>query len=208
MISCTCGGVLKGRSMKFVEPPLHLHRLEIGPLSRAGFLDGAHTEQLVIHDAAGRAVTLTLRAGDGEVIAEMIPVDHPAAVMRESIIVSYTSCNFGGRRAWWICPQCSSRRGALFEHQQHWRCRDCLGLSYHSQRVSRAERLANKIKGLREQLGPSPFDAGLPERPKGMRRCRYFRTLLKWREARRKWFQMERERLENEIAYLAQHRTR
>jgi hypothetical protein len=184
------------------------HRLEIATLAWGGFLNSDRVEDIIVHDIAGNALIVTLRAEVGAVSVEVAPVGRPTLATRETIRISYSDCNFGGHRAWWTCPGCGSRRSALFEHQYRWRCRCCLRMPYRSQRLSRAERMAEKITALRAQLGRFPHDIGVPPRPKGMRCARYLKTLCELRDTRLMWAKLQRERLAREIARLTQSRTR
>ena len=83
----------------------------------------------------------------------------------EEIQLEYTLCNFGGRRAWFICPNCGSRVGKVYLPETYyvgdvriWRfaCRRCYYLSYEQQRSNRnrqqtyeyrAERIAERWLG-------------------------------------------------------------
>ena len=47
-----------------------------------------------------------------------------------------TKCHYGGQRQWFRCPACSKRVGILYEHEDHFKCRTCLGLCYASQKVN------------------------------------------------------------------------
>lgn len=53
-----------------------------------------------------------------------------------SVQLSTTPTQFGGQRAWFICPGCNQRRGVLLKHPISKRigCRKCLGLQYRKQR--------------------------------------------------------------------------
>ena len=45
-----------------------------------------------------------------------------------------TSCNFGGVRYWFACPECSKRVGGLYlaPGERYFMCRKCNKLTYHS----------------------------------------------------------------------------
>jgi hypothetical protein len=91
----------------------------------------------------------------------------------------------GGRRWWFFCPQCRTRRQTLYADQEtfRWNCRQCAGLAYTSQHLApwkrvalRAEKLARKAK-----VRWDPDDIFLPSRPRGMHR----RTFKRHRAALR-----------------------
>ncbi|WP_156224505.1 hypothetical protein [Haloferax gibbonsii] len=92
--------------------------------------------------------------------------------------LEYTSCNFGGSRPWFRCPQCNTRRGKLYLRPSGGRfaCRECHDLGYQSSRASgtkyreaelRYRRAFAKAdaKGRRPHPNQQPYR---PERPKGM----------------------------------------
>lgn len=87
-----------------------------------------------------------------------IPLD-----INKPIPLTWTSCNFGGLRKWFVCD-CGSRVGRLFFNREHIACRDCLELVYVSQRQGEIDRLWNRIKYLESKLIDGCF------RPKGMHR--------------------------------------
>ncbi len=44
-----------------------------------------------------------------------------------------TSCFFGGKRYWFLCPRCNRRTGILYFVQSEYTCRSCSRLAYRSQ---------------------------------------------------------------------------
>lgn len=64
--------------------------------------------------------------------------------------LDWTTCNFGGKRPWFLCPAHGcSRRVAILYGGSIFACRHCYQLAYPSQRETdydRAARRANKIK--------------------------------------------------------------
>ena len=49
------------------------------------------------------------------------------------ISIVFSSCHFGGRRPWFVCPGCRQKVGILYAASR-FRCRGCLNLGYQSQR--------------------------------------------------------------------------
>lgn len=95
----------------------------------------------------------------------------------EEIELSFTQPHLGGRRPWFVCPACCSRRLKLYCGGR-FLCRECLGLQYQSTRDSRPLRMVRRLNRLRRQLGGTVV-AGelLPVRPKGMHQRTYHRLL-------------------------------
>ena len=108
----------------------------------------------------------------------------------ESVSLSWTSCNYGGRRPWFRCPgvtngvYCGRRVSKLYIRQRYFVCRHCYRLVYPSQRVAVADRPMRRTQNIRMRLGGSgnllePF----PRKPKGMHWQTYWRLWDKARKA-------------------------
>ncbi len=65
---------------------------------------------------------------------------HHGTRRAQTIAFDYTSCHFGGKRRWFICPRCRRRVGKIFlpnfPSAGYWYCRHCYDLTY----VQRQER--------------------------------------------------------------------
>ena len=82
--------------------------------------------------------------------------------------LDWTPCHFGGRRPWFLCPNCS-RRVAVLYSMTAFICRRCLGLAYESQRESPCDRALRRAQAIRERLGGSGSMAEpFPLKPRGM----------------------------------------
>ena len=102
--------------------------------------------------------------------------------LQETVALSWTACNFGGERPWFICPGagCGRRVALLYGPERYFLCRHCYDLTYQSQRDNKMYQALHKAQSIRARLGGSanvmePF----PERPKGMHWRTYERL---WRE--------------------------
>ncbi len=71
---------------------------------------------------------------------------------RKEIDLSFTEPPLGGRRPWFVCPECGSRRLKLYCGGR-FLCRECLGLQYQSTRDSLPLRMVRRLNKLRRQLG-------------------------------------------------------
>lgn len=113
----------------------------------------------------------------------------PDGVRREfrcRISLTWTECNYGGRRPWFVCPGrgCDRRAAKLFLRNGHFLCRRCHGLAYESQRQDFESRQLNKAQAVRRRLGGSaslldPF----PWKPKWMHWATYQRLREEERQA-------------------------
>jgi len=88
------------------------------------------------------------------------------------IKLNWASCNYGGKRAWFICPAngCGRRVAKLFLNSSgSFACRHCNHLAYASQRETVSDRALRLTRNVRQELGwePSLMDQNVPK-PKGM----------------------------------------
>jgi hypothetical protein len=90
--------------------------------------------------------------------------------------ITWTTCHFGGRRPWFVCPHCGRRIAVIYIAGEYVACRRCLGLAYASQQEPVRQRGLHKARKIRDRLGGSANMAvAFPDRPKGMHRTTYKR---------------------------------
>lgn len=91
------------------------------------------------------------------------PVNYP-------VRLDWTACNYGGRRAWWLCPAAScGRRVAVLYGGAVFACRHCHRLAYRCQRETDDDRAARRAGTIRRRLGWEPgILNGSGLKPKGM----------------------------------------
>lgn len=102
--------------------------------------------------------------------------------MNYPVWLTWTSCNFGGERAWWLCPGlgCGRRVGVLFGGKMYL-CRHCQNLAYTSQRETPGDRALRQANRLRERLGWVPGIAhGAGDKPARMHWRTYNRMCLEY----------------------------
>lgn len=98
--------------------------------------------------------------------------------VQEPVSLSWTACNFGGVRPWFICPGagCGRRVAVLYGPGRSFLCRHCYELVYASQRENEMHRALRRAQTIRERLGGSAnMTKPFPERPKGMHHETYWR---------------------------------
>jgi hypothetical protein len=106
--------------------------------------------------------------------------------VRESVALSWTACNFGGERPWFICPGagCGRRVALLYGEGKYFLCRHCYDLTYESQRENEMHRALRRAQAIREGLGGSAnMTEPFPEKPKGMHWKTYERLWWEHHEA-------------------------
>jgi hypothetical protein len=106
--------------------------------------------------------------------------------VQETVALSWTACNLGGERPWFICSGagCGRRVAVLYGLGRYFLCRHCCDLSYESQREKSMYRALHKAQNIRERLGGSanmmePF----PEKLRGMHWSTYERLWWEHHEA-------------------------
>lgn len=90
--------------------------------------------------------------------------------IEHTVGLTYTPCNYGGQRAWFICPAygCGRRVAVLYGAGRYFACRHCYELAYQSQREQWLERTSRKSRKIIKRLGGDPYDDVYPDRPRGM----------------------------------------
>lgn len=95
---------------------------------------------------------------------------------------TWTACNYGGRRTWFLC-QCGRRVGKVFFKGEQYGCRHCLRLTYQSRRDCQINRAWGRIYTIGKRLKlDEPLiewhDYRPPPRPKWMHRQRHRKLWL------------------------------
>jgi hypothetical protein len=104
----------------------------------------------------------------------------------ERIGLSFSSCHYGGKRPWFVCPmaECGRAVAVLYLCGLRFLCRHCHSLAYASQREGRAERALRRSQKIRTRLGGSAFVMDpFPEKPRRMRWATYGRLIEQANEA-------------------------
>lgn len=97
--------------------------------------------------------------------------------------LTYTPCNYGGSRVWFLCP-CCGRRVAKLYGGAIYACRHCHKLAYQSQRETQDGRALRKADKMRDRLGWVPgILNGEGGKPKGMHWATYGRMLDQYSKA-------------------------
>src|SRR5918992_5871276 len=77
--------------------------------------------------------------------------------VKQAVPLTWTVCNFGGERPWFICPgaRCGRRVAVLYGPGEYFLCRHCYDLIYQSQRDNKVYRAVHRAQDIRRQLGGS-----------------------------------------------------
>ena len=106
--------------------------------------------------------------------------------VREPVPLSWTACNFGGERPWFICPGagCGRRVAVLYGPGRYFLCRHCYDLVYGSQREDKTQRALRRAQKIRKRLeGSANMMEPFPDKPKGMHWKTYERLWWEHHEA-------------------------
>jgi hypothetical protein len=89
--------------------------------------------------------------------------------VEQTIQLSRSSCNYGGYRYWFLCPQCNARVAVLCRAGKYFLCRHCHNLNYASQHENVADRMMRKARKIRKRLeGDINLTIPVAFKPKGM----------------------------------------
>ncbi|MGJ8610226.1 MAG: hypothetical protein ACSHWY_03975 [Octadecabacter sp.] len=102
--------------------------------------------------------------------------------IEQTIPVTYTDCNYGGGRPYFLCSgvvngrHCGRRVGKLFAGGRYFLCRHCYHIAYGSQSEPKYDRMLRRANKLRVALGGEAGTAHwIAPKPKGMRHRTYER---------------------------------
>jgi hypothetical protein len=139
-----------------------------GHLSSRAWTWGSGGVSRVLLDAGIDRVTLSYQgSNEGEVWQECV----------QRVSVEWTPCNYGGRRPWWICPDCGMRVAILYGGRRY-ACRHCHDLTYRSTRAASQSKHFTRANKVRTRLGWGGGVASpIGDRPKGMHMQTYLRLL-------------------------------
>lgn len=145
------------------------------PVEQSGTFGGLGASRttwaLAADDESGRRVlSLAYAFGwDGE----------PPRDLRDVLTLEAVPQPFGGVRWWFRCPSCRRRRAALYlvPVVHRFRCRQCTGLAYYSQRCDYLQRLQLAMQRIARRLGDESPETlpDLPNKPTGMHWRTYHR---------------------------------
>lgn len=100
--------------------------------------------------------------------------------MNYPVRLTWTDCNYGGQRAWWLCPAvgCGQRVAVLFGGKVY-ACRHCHQLAYSTQRENLDDRATGRANKIRDRLKWEPgILNGHGIKPKGMHSRTYQRLTI------------------------------
>lgn len=169
------GGSGSGNWYRFDSKTLteHCINIDIRQLSRKGCLAPGQRYSWKWSD--GNHITIETKPRAIE-LDYTISYDGNSQKLNYEISLSWTSCNYGGKRPWFICPgkDCGRRVAKLYSRHGYFLCRHCHDLAYSSQREGKEWRLMYKAQRIYKRLGVNGLDdLYFKSKPKGMYQTTY-----------------------------------
>ena len=165
-----------------------LSSLDVNWLKRKRILTPGRSSSVSWSRNGEDAGSITLRAEVGRVVLEYRSRSGGGdwESVTEPVRLTWTWCNYGGQRPWFVCPgaHCGRRVGKLYAAGKYFLCRHCYDLAYDCQREEPRDRLMRKAQNIRRRLGGSAnLSASFPWKPTGMRWKTYNRLYRRAEEA-------------------------
>jgi hypothetical protein len=178
------GGSGSGNWYRFDSKTLaeHCLNIDVRHLSRKGRLEPWQRYSWRWQD--GNYITIETKPGAIE-LDYKISYDGESQKINYEIPLSWTSCNYGGKRPWFICPgkNCGRRVAKLYSRHGYFLCRHCHDLAYSSQREGKESRLMYRAQRIYQRLGVNSRDDLYSEsKPKGMHQKTYDKLIEKAHE--------------------------
>ena len=106
--------------------------------------NGEKTASITVRVESGRVILSYLNRQEG---GEWESIEYP-------VYLDSTGCNYGGERAWFLCPvQRCGRRVAILYGGKVFACRHCYNLAYPVQRETDCYRTVRRAEKIRQRLG-------------------------------------------------------
>lgn len=152
----------------------HCCSIDVRQLSRWGYLKPWLRYPLKWNN--GSNIIIETKPGAIELFYGISHNEQPREDVRIEVPLSWSSCNYGGKRPWFICPGkgCGRRVAKLYLADKYFLCRHCHDLAYSSQKERKEFRLLNKAKKIYQRLGVmGRDDIYIKPKPKGMHQATY-----------------------------------
>ena len=177
------GGIGSGRRFQNRRGPSleEVPQLDVRALKRSGLFDQSTSNGSINWTNQGLAecAMAYIYADSTLSISYAVKTPHAAPeTASEHIFIDRTTCNYGGTRTWFSCPNCNARKAILYCASKRFLCRQCYGLSYSCQNEVNADRMIRKARKLRSKLGASmDLQRPISARPHGMYRTTFERLV-------------------------------
>jgi hypothetical protein len=147
----------------------HCCYIDVRQLSRKGYLVQGLRYSWKWNN--GSNIVIETRTDAIELVYCISRNEQPPEDVRTTVPLSWSSCNYGEKRPWFICPGkgCGRRVAKLYLVGKYFLCRHCHNLTYSSRRQSKPFRLLDKAQKICQRLGANNCnDLCDTPKPKGM----------------------------------------
>lgn len=165
------GGSGSGNWYRFDSKTIaeHCCSIDVRQLSRWGYLKPWLRYPLKWNNESN--IVIETKPGAIELFYGISRNEQPREDVHIEVPLSWSSCNYGKERPWFICPgkDCGRRVAKLYLAGKYFLCRHCHNLAYSSQRQAKEFRLLDKAQKICRRLGVTNCNDlfGAPK-PKGM----------------------------------------
>ena len=108
----------------------------------------------------------------------------------EIVQLDFTAQHLGGRRAWWICPDCGRRCGILYGGRR-FLCRKCADVDYYAiqQNGDATGPIETRLRRIRRRLGVTDGASHekIPPRRRYMHHDTYQRLVSEYQDLQEQW---------------------
>lgn len=110
----------------------------------------------------------------------LLKYTHKDELVEQRIFFTWTPCNYGGERLWFLCPTCGKRVAVLYLRGKSFACRGCCNLTYQSCNDTAMDRKYRRANNLRKRIGAKQgcFNSLPLFKPKGMHQTTWER--IRW----------------------------
>jgi len=157
----------------------YYRRLDVRALHKAGLLAAGHGGIWNWYSRGTLRASIHVQAEEGRVILSYQATENgERRDFDYSAFLSWTPCQYGGERPWFLCPaRGCGRRVAILYGGAVFACRHCYRLAYESQRKRDYDRMAGRADNIRRRLG---WPVGiLNETPRSKPKGMHWRTFKK-----------------------------
>lgn len=149
------GGIGSGRH-NYGRPTVESsHHIDVRWLKKYGKLDYPNSGSLSWSRNGQKTGAISYSINDERILLSYrhkYPNSSEWEQVQQSIHITTTECNYGGKRKWFLCPKCSKRVAIVYSYSKYFYCRNCLSLPYRSTLESDRDRIFTKKHELGEQI--------------------------------------------------------
>lgn len=168
----------KGSSYPKKKTTESQHRIDIRWLKKHGYLQPGSVGSLSWSFRGEQTGSIGYRMEANQMILNYRHRPHGGdwEQVEQAITLDRTTCNYGGKRKWFLCPRCWKRVAVLYGVRKFFLCRHCYRLTYGSQQEGVVDRMMRKQRKIRERLHASQILVDpILFKPKGMHQKTFYR---------------------------------